>query len=279
MVAKMMKNINVNDVDGSIRTLSFADFETDSPSLPIVLLMGTSQTVSTYSVHTRYFSKNKRLLIPELRCQGQTTLLSSYATISQHVHDFEIFLRSLCIEKCQLVGYSFGGRVALAVAAHRPQLVERISITGVPLIRPKLGDMIMQSWRESLREGNLRDCAWSFLLNGCSESFIEKYSDKFPSFVDSVVKSNDAKRLYDLIAKSYIEDDNDPYSVSSCARHIRIPVQVIGSSNDRISGTLPVQQLAKSIKGAQYIEIENVGHLIPFESPKEWRSHVMNFLS
>jgi hypothetical protein len=40
--------------------------------------------------------------------------------------------------------------VALAVAAHHPSLVCKLSLTAVPLERPALGRVILDSWMESL---------------------------------------------------------------------------------------------------------------------------------
>ena len=60
----------------------------------------------------------------ELRCQGKTTeLLSSESSIEQQATDLENILQALEIERCNLVGFSFGGRVAIAMAAHKPQYV------------------------------------------------------------------------------------------------------------------------------------------------------------
>jgi len=44
-------------------------------------------------------------------------------------------LEELTAEPCVLVGHSFGGRVAVCLAAERPELVRGLVLTGVPLIR------------------------------------------------------------------------------------------------------------------------------------------------
>ena len=280
LVPKLSSLCTIMDVDGKERLISYADYSTASmTSVPIVLLMGTAQTLSTYSVHVNHFSKVGRFIIPELRCQGETELLSSYGTIAQHVEDFEEFMKKIGLDRCRLAGFSFGGRVALAVAAHKPHLVEKLSITGVPLFRDGLGKMVIQSWQETLKEGDLRGAAWSFLLNGCSHGFIEKHADKFPAFVDTVVKSNDPKKLYDIMALSHIEDPCDPFSLESCSSRVTCKVQIIGATEDRIASVEGVRSLAKRIPNGMYVEIENVGHLIPFENPKLWRSHLIEFFS
>ena len=57
-------------------------------------------------------------LTPNLNLtQGRTELLSEYCTIDQHVDDFfRIIVDHMGIQKVHLAGFSFGGRVSLAIA-------------------------------------------------------------------------------------------------------------------------------------------------------------------
>jgi pimeloyl-ACP methyl ester carboxylesterase len=244
---------------------------------PLVLLGGTAQTILTFTPHMRNLSKSRRLLIPELRCQGKTELLSANSTVKQHVQDIEKLLVALDIpDKVDIVGFSFGGRVALALAAHTPHLVARISVTGVPLTRPALGNLILQSWSESL-PSEFRSCAWSFVLNGYSPRFLERFHERLPTFVDMVMESNDPIKLASLMKCSHVTDDADAYSVASCAKLVTCPVQVIGATEDRISGFSAVKQLSDIIKTSVFEQMET-GHLAPFEDPLHWRKMVLEYL-
>ncbi len=85
------------------------------------------------------------IVMPELRAQGSTELLSQFATTEQHVEDLRYFFDSLNLTTVDLVGFSFGGRIALAFAAAYPLRVRSCSVTGVPLSRQNLGRLILQS--------------------------------------------------------------------------------------------------------------------------------------
>ena len=155
MIAKFdlgIRYVSIEDVDMELRGVRVFDSSLVQPqpagSLPpVVVLGGTAQTISTFAPHIRHLSANRRLVIPELRCQGQTELLSYNGTLRQHVTDVENILHALEIDqRVDIVGFSFGGRIALAVAAHKPYLVSKISVTGVPWNRPPLGAMILKSW-------------------------------------------------------------------------------------------------------------------------------------
>lgn len=141
----------ITDVDGQERAVRLFDSHHSHKDAikhrPMLVIGGTAQTISTFAPHLRHLSRDRRLLIPELRCQGHTELLCTGATVAQHVEDVELVLQALGLASpVDVVGFSFGGRVAIAAAAHKPHLVARLSVTGVPLVRPPLGQLIVRSW-------------------------------------------------------------------------------------------------------------------------------------
>ena len=139
-----IKTLSFPDVDGKERIINYLDAVAEEvPTkevVPLVLIGGTAQTISTWSPHIKYLAKHRRLIIPELRCQGIiTNLESQFGTIPQHVHDLSIFFDKLSISQADIVGFSFGGRVGLAFAAHKPNRIRKLSVMGVPLRRPQEG--------------------------------------------------------------------------------------------------------------------------------------------
>ena len=138
---KYIRKLLIRDIDGKDKIVNVLDIPSQNPlsknkdAVPTVVLLGTAQTLKTFSPHYKQFTKWSRLIIPELRCQGETELLSTHSTMLQHCKDLTLVLQALNIFKCNFVGFSFGGRVGLAMAATHPNIVERLSVTGVPLIR------------------------------------------------------------------------------------------------------------------------------------------------
>lgn len=65
---------------------------------PVVILLGTAQTIETYSPHISALSKHRRVIIPELRGQGKTQLNTNDASIEQHVADFCNFLKTIDVQ-------------------------------------------------------------------------------------------------------------------------------------------------------------------------------------
>lgn len=138
--------MEIKDIDGVYRKVRYIDVGVRDDPNPIVMLGGTAQTIDTFGPHLRSISRIRRLIIPELRCQGSTELLSSYCTMEQQVEDFDAIMHNLGIihvndahgmkinKKIDIVGFSFGGRVAMSLAAYR-KYINRLSVTGVPYTR------------------------------------------------------------------------------------------------------------------------------------------------
>lgn len=312
-----LKSAPIKDVNGEYRSINYYDskydnrLKQDSTKPVLVLLCGTAQTITSWSSHIRALAAQYRLIIPELRCQGRLTNLDyQYASIPQHIQDVKQFLSVTEIPQAHIAGFSFGGRVGLALAAHAPELVQSLSLSGVPLRRPPVGQLIMESWLESLKNRNMRACALSFLLNGYSEQFLTKYHHRVESFVASVAAANDPLALEELVRQNIRQDHcaglpsncapgplsaaslpgctlsryQDPYlldySAEVCATIVSCPVQVIAGSHDRIAGFNAEQELAKSFPngGAEFGVITECGHLTPFEKPQEWRRLLVAFL-
>jgi pimeloyl-ACP methyl ester carboxylesterase len=279
-----IKTLDVPDVDKTLKKVYYIDEqpkESSSSLPPIVIIGGTSQTINSYLPHIQSIRKKRRLIIIELRGQGQTELDSKHCTMPQLVHDLKTVFHNLQLSPQGLIhlsGFSFGGRVALAFAAFHPEYVGKLSITGVPLVRPNLGKMILQSWEDALKRGNMRECAWSFLINGYSDLFINKHYSRLLSFIEIIIAANQKDRLYDLIRLSSVANENDPYSIQSTASKILCPTQLIVGKGDRIAGFEPCLDLKKNIPQAE-IEMMDCGHLMPFEEPVHWRNHLLKFFS
>ena len=76
----------------------------ESPnSKTMVILGGAAQTLFSWLPHYKDLAKGRRLIIPEMRCQGKTELNPANATMKQLVSDFRNLMINLNIEKTNSV--------------------------------------------------------------------------------------------------------------------------------------------------------------------------------
>lgn len=277
-----LKWIPLTDIQGESKKLFYVDEGNKSDNV-LVFLGGTAQTASTFTPHIRAFSNNRRLIIPELRGQGLTDLDAAYGNMKQQVEDLEAAFETLDIKQVDMCGFSFGGRVALAFAAHRPDLVRRLSISGVPLQRPALGRFILESWIDGLSRHNFRECAHSFIINGYSASFIAANYERLRTYVDLIIVNNDESKLLALLNSNHaVHQIEQEYSAFCCSKRIRCPTQLISFKQDRLAGWMEVHDLASAMRDngvSVNVETMDTGHLGLYEKPMVWREAVLSFFS
>jgi pimeloyl-ACP methyl ester carboxylesterase len=211
------------------------DSETHTTKVPLLLIPGSAQTIHSWGPHVKALSKWRRIIIPEFRCQGlATTLRPEFSSVTQLVADLSALIAHIGLSECDLCGFSLGGRVALAYGAAQGSKARKVSVTGVPLVRPPLGRTIMQSWAEGLEHEEMHSSCWSFVINGYSTGFLQQNRAHLAKFVDAVVKANDAVRLKHLFRFSMSEQPDDYNSITSCVARLTMPIQIIGGSEDRL---------------------------------------------
>jgi pimeloyl-ACP methyl ester carboxylesterase len=190
---------------------------------PLVIFGGTAQTINSMIGHHSQLAKTRAVLQYELRGQGTTTTLPlDDCSLERHVQDFEevcgaLSDGSVCdLSECDLVGFSFGARVALAITAHSDK-VRRLVATGVPADRGATGRTILKAWSCSLERGDLEGFLWQSIADGHSDSFLTRHEPKLTAWVKSAAASNRAEAIAALVGQTHTEDVTDPWHTISLA--------------------------------------------------------------
>ncbi len=92
---------------------------------PLVLLHGWGMSSAIFADMIQSLAKEFRLLIPDLRGHGHSEPGQDYR-LDSFVSDIRSWLDSLQIESCRLIGWSFGGQIALQLAATALLPIERM---------------------------------------------------------------------------------------------------------------------------------------------------------
>lgn len=159
----------------------------------------------------------------------------------------------------QLVGHSFGGRVAVQIAATRPECVSSLLLTGAPLIRlrptspPSLGYRLV---RGAHRIGLVSDDRMEAIRRSRGSA---DYRASTGVMRDILVK---------VVNESYEEQ----------LTRIGCPVDLVWGANDN-EVPLSVAERAREILATAGTPVEltvlpDVGHLTPVEAPEALRSRI-----
>lgn len=101
---------------------------------PVLLLHGSGPGVSAWAnwrLPMPYLTEHHRVLAPDLAGFGYSEIPDGWQFSTQTwLRQTVDFLDALGIEKTSVVGNSFGGSMALALAIHHPERVDRIVLMG-----------------------------------------------------------------------------------------------------------------------------------------------------
>jgi 2-succinyl-6-hydroxy-2,4-cyclohexadiene-1-carboxylate synthase len=182
-------------------------------------------------------------------------------------------------EPVDLVGYSMGGRMALAYAVGNPDQVRRLVLESAS---PGLETEEARAARRAADEDLAR-----FLETEGVEAFVERWEtlelfESQRSLPAPVRASHRARRLL-----------NHPRSLAACLRGLgtgalpsywgslaglRVPVLVLVGALDRKFAALGAR-MADALPDARVVEVAGAGHAVHLERPDAWLGAVTGFLS
>ncbi|HEY0137882.1 MAG TPA: alpha/beta hydrolase [Nannocystis sp.] len=247
------------------------------PSL--VILGGMTQTLASWGGQVRPLSAGREVLVYEARGQGQSELAITDVSPARHVEDFAALLAALAIPgPVDLCGFSFGGRIALAIAATRPELVRRLIVTGVSAGRGALGRVIVRAWQASLATGNLEALAWLSLADTLGPAYLDRNEHMLAGMVQATMSRNRYEGIRALFEQTLADDPAWEFHPTRLAPRIACPTLLLAGAHDRLAPEL--DSLAAVFAGpVTHHIVPDVGHTVAIEAPEVWRAHVLEFLA
>jgi len=237
-----------------------------------------TQTISSWGGQLRPLSATRTVITYEARGQGSTSLSTAECDLPRHVEDFAALVQALGLPTpLDVCGFSFGGRVSLAIAATRPELVRRLVISGVGLDRGVVGRLVVAGWIAALRTGDLEALARISLPDIAGPQWLAKHEDLVESMVTAVVQRNSYEGIRALFLQTMEPPADSPWATPALAGRVRCPALCLGGAHDRLAPPEEVRELAARMGGTHRIFAE-AGHTIPIEAAEAWREAVLEHL-
>lgn len=261
---------------------------------PILLIGGTAQCCTSWGGTAHALAASGRVVVSfDARGQGGThSCDTDDFSMAAHVRDVYALIAALSNSKLpnrpiqpdrpiDVVGFSFGGRLALAFAAQHPDMVRRAVVTGVPARRDDAAANIFSSWRVLLHEGNLRGMISRQIQDCHSPKFLSKFNDKqLQLLISTTVAQNTLEGLQGLLRDSHVADEASAYHTVNLAQSVSargVPVRLIGGALDAVAPAKEVEWLAND--NGWDLRMFESGHNVPAELPLQWRNCVLEHLA
>lgn len=172
------------------------------------------------------------------------------------------FLAAVKLDRVNIVGNSFGSRVAQCFAIHQPSRVIKLAMTGTG-IGPKGMSEEEKAKIIATREGQIAKGGYGF---GARVNVLlgKNASEQTISLVREVVRATTPRGFMHGVKLGMV----DGYDPETVAAKVTAPVLMISGSEDRVN---PIDKnaaiLAKAMPKAKLEIIEGLGHLPEVEAP------------
>lgn len=230
---------------------------------PIIILHGWKLQGNTYKKLTELLRKKGHDVFSwDLPGFGQEELPSESFTLSDYVNFVVKKMDKEKIGKAIFIGHSFGGRVVLLLSSKHPSRVEKIILTGVPVIRNT--SLVKQVQFRTAKIGK------SFL--SIMPVFVGEFFRKVLYYLIGEYDYYNAGRLK-TVFKNTTSVDLLPYF-----KNATVPVICVWGVEDAIVPISVMNKMQKIKPENAYVRLEGLGHSPLRDNPEIYYNAIENYL-
>jgi 3-oxoadipate enol-lactonase len=238
----------------------------------ITFINGTLQTTMYWKTIGKRLSERFRLLLYDCRGQGESGLGDQPLSLKGHAQDLQSLLHELEIHQTHIVGISHGARIALTLAAQRPELVARMVLCSISTHSTIRARMIVRSWLEILQRHSLDAMVWAAVPHVFGSQYLKQNSKILERIVKTIVRRNNSQALH-----AHLEAMQHYPPLKSALAKTPFLTLVLSGEDDPLVTAEGSREIAR-ICGGRYLQLQGIGHSIPAEAPGIFTDLVSEFL-
>lgn len=250
-------------------------FESRGSGEPVLLVAGFACDGTIWSQVVPRLTAAHRVIVFDNRGTGRTAASEGPANIAQMAADAAGLVDALGMDRVHVAGHSMGGMIAQELALSHPERVTSLMLLSTAARLDVRGKAIIESWGELPRQldpvaGTRLVMPWVY-----TEAFFAR-----PGAVEQVINA--------IVSNPHPPSASGVYAQSraigqwhstSRLAEIAHPTLVLAGGEDML---LPVpfsDQLARGIRGAELVVLEQTGHGMLIESPAAVAEALLGFLA
>jgi pimeloyl-ACP methyl ester carboxylesterase len=233
----------------------------------IIFVHGYSGALGNWKYVLELLPKEYHVYALDLRGFGQSENPGSYK-LTENVEDIYAFSRELGVERFTYVGHSLGGKIGYKFALDHPDVLKAMF-----LVAPAPAhDFIPPEQRAAFIDQITSVFGSQDELRGfIAEDFATPPSEEdMNEFINDVMAADPAAK--EECAVWWVSTNLEPK-----LGNIMVPTFIVVGAKDR----LPLdweKRYANAIKGCRFEVLEDVGHMIPYESPERLVDLLTSFI-
>jgi 3-oxoadipate enol-lactonase len=261
-----VSKVRVNEID--------LYYEVQGAGEPVLLIAGFACDHTIWSLVLPALASRYRVIVFDNRGIGQSSGPETVTSIRQMAEDAAGLLDALSLSSVHVVGHSMGGLIAQELALARAEQIKTLQLLSTFAQIDERGKAVTQLWGDLPR---LVDAAtmnrlllpWIYTSAfyakpGAIERLIERIlANPFPPSAEVISRQCRAIAAFQLSGE--LSDLNCPTRVVAAREDILVPVP-------------RSEQLARRIPNAEFVVLEETGHGMLIESPKQLADALRAFL-
>jgi pimeloyl-ACP methyl ester carboxylesterase len=257
------------------RALLYEHHTGGPPGAPIVaFLNGLSQTTVAWGLQTQRLRGVRATLVHDAAGQGKSDPAPEGHRPAGHARDLLHLCDTLGIGALDLVGFSFGARIALRTALAAPDRVRRMVLVGCAHRDTALRRWIVQGWLDALEKGGVPHVFQIVTPQIVGETWLARYEHTRASMLRAFASRSTAEGMRRLLLDTLMPGGD----LTDELRALRQPTLVIRGESDFVVSKALNHELIDLLPDARYVECPDAGHTVAIEQPDWFADRVAEFL-
>ena len=251
-------------------------YEEHGTGEPLLILNGIFMSCASWAAFIPSFAKQNRLLLLDLLDQGKSGRSQAEYTQDVQVEVVLAFLQHLGLAKTHVAGISYGGEVAMALAARHPAVVDKLMLSNTaPYTSHWLRD-IGHSWEYAFNSGDGHQFFKTCIPIVYSPQFYEK-NYAWASAREELFVELFTQDTYDAFGR--LTRSAETHDVRAELKNITAETLIISSEYDYVTPLYQQQEMACEIPRAGHAVVQGGGHALMYEKPAEFTALVLGFVN
>ena len=239
----------------------FYRFEKSDKKDTVLFLHGWGCDGSIFSFFENDFLKNASVISVDFPGHGQSGEPKIPWGVPEYAKQIHTLLTELHVERVHIVAHSFGGRVAIWLSSHYPEMVDKMIVTGGAGIRRQ--DTSKPTKRQKQYKTLKALVGWVGKI-----PFLKKFADAMQEKLVQKYGSPDYKRLNPNMRKTFVKVINQ--DLSEFLQDIKASTLLIWGSNDTETPLWMGQQMEKEIPDAGLVVFDGRSHFAFLEEAQRF---------
>jgi len=244
------------------------NYEVIGEGSPVTLLHGFTQSGQSWREVISMMPAGRRWVVPDLRGHGATRVRPGAPyTMEACTEDLVRLWDSLGIARSHLVGYSMGGRLALHVAATRPERILSLLTIGAHAGLDEEAREGRRRGDESLAQRIETDGLEAFVNYWSSLPMFESLERRGPSFVAQVRAARMENHVAGLAESLRGMGAGAMRPVWNELGRVKVPCTFVAGQLDH-GYAASARRLAESVPDGRVVIVQRAGHTVHQERPE-----------